>query len=92
MPAGNDHGLIVENATRFNVANVVPVLGKAPEAWKTLTDPDAVFVAGSGREVMRISTLAYQRLRPGGRLVVNVVSIDTIELLRVKGLFGNKLN
>ena len=28
-----------------------PVLGKAPEAWADLPDPDCVFVAGGGREV-----------------------------------------
>ena len=77
-----DYGLIIENAARFKVANVVPVLGKAPEAWEKISDPDAVFVAGSGREVTRISAAAYQRLRAGGRLVVSLVSIDNLAELR----------
>jgi precorrin-6Y C5,15-methyltransferase (decarboxylating) len=77
-----DHGLIRQNAERFRVANVNAVLGRAPEACDELPDPDAVFIAGGGREVTRISEVAFRRLRPGGRLVVNVVSIDHLAELR----------
>jgi precorrin-6Y C5,15-methyltransferase (decarboxylating) len=77
-----DHGLIRQNSERFGVANVTAVLGRAPEACDELPDPDAVFIAGGGREVTRISEVAYRRLRPGGRLVVNVVSIDHLAELR----------
>ncbi len=74
--------LIRENAGRFGVNNVTPVLGKAPEAWSELPDPDAVFLEGSGREVVRIAELAFQRLKPGGRLVANLISIGALEELR----------
>jgi precorrin-6Y C5,15-methyltransferase (decarboxylating) len=77
-----DHGLIKQNAERFAVANVQAILGRAPEACDELPDPDAVFIAGGGREVTRISEYAYKRLRPAGRLVVNVVSIDHLAELR----------
>jgi precorrin-6Y C5,15-methyltransferase (decarboxylating) len=77
-----DHGLIKQNAERFGVANVQAVLGRAPEICDELADPDAVFIAGGGREVTRISEYAYKRLRPAGRLVVNVVSIDHLAELR----------
>ena len=49
-----DHELIVANAKRFGVTNLVPVLGRAPEAWADLPDPDAIFVGGSGRESARL--------------------------------------
>jgi len=55
---------------------LVPVLGRAPDAWASLPDPDAVFVGGTGREISRIVELAYERLRPGGRLVANVADIE----------------
>src|SRR5262245_18508630 len=71
-----EHGLIRDNAERFGVANVQAVLGRAPEVLEELPDPDAVFVAGAGREVTRISDVAFKRLRRGGRLVVNTTSID----------------
>ncbi|MEX2317989.1 MAG: precorrin-6y C5,15-methyltransferase (decarboxylating) subunit CbiE [Pirellulales bacterium] len=77
-----DHGLIRANAERFAVANVIAVLGRAPEACDALPDPDAVFIAGGGREVTRIAEAAYARLRPGGRLVANAVSIDHVAELR----------
>jgi precorrin-6Y C5,15-methyltransferase (decarboxylating) len=77
-----DHGLIRQNTKRFGVANVNAVLGRAPEALGELPDPDAVFIAGGGREVTRITEVAYKRLRPGGRLVVNVVSVDQLAELR----------
>ncbi len=77
-----DHGLIRQNAERFGVANMNAVLGRAPEALVELPDPDAVFIAGGGREVTRITEVAYNRLRPGGRLVVNVVSVDQLAELR----------
>jgi precorrin-6Y C5,15-methyltransferase (decarboxylating) len=79
---GLDHGLIRENAERFGVSNVMAVLGRAPEACDALPDPDAVFIAGGGREVTRIAEAAYKRLRPGGRLVANAVSIDHVSELR----------
>ena len=77
-----DHGLIRENAERFGVANVTAVLGRAPEACDELPDPDCVFIAGGGREVTRISDYAFQRLRRGGRLVVNTTSIDHLAELK----------
>ena len=74
--------LIRENAERFGVANVNAVLGRAPEAFEELPDPDAVFIAGAGREVLRLTEAAYARLRRGGRLVVNTTSIDHLAELR----------
>ncbi len=77
-----DISLIEENAKRFGVANVTPVLGKAPEAWAELPSPDAVFLEGSGREVARIAELAFSRLNANGRLVANVVSIQALSEVR----------
>ncbi|MEX0677299.1 MAG: precorrin-6y C5,15-methyltransferase (decarboxylating) subunit CbiE [Pirellulales bacterium] len=73
-----DHELMIANAERFGVTNLVPVLGRAPDAWKDLPDADAIFVGGSGREISRVVETAYGRLRPGGRLVANVGSIESL--------------
>jgi precorrin-6Y C5,15-methyltransferase (decarboxylating) len=73
-----DHALIRTNAERFGVANLVAVLGRAPEAWQALPDPDAVFVGGSGRDVSRLVELAFARLRPGGRLVATVGALESL--------------
>jgi precorrin-6Y C5,15-methyltransferase (decarboxylating) len=73
-----DHELIIANAERFGVTNLVPVLGRAPDAWKELPDADAIFVGGSGREISKVVELAFGRLRPAGRLVANVGSIESL--------------
>jgi precorrin-6B C5,15-methyltransferase / cobalt-precorrin-6B C5,C15-methyltransferase len=73
-----DHQLITANAERFGLANLVAVLGRAPDAWKDLPDPDSVFVGGSGREISHVVELAFARLRPGGRLVASVGSIESL--------------
>lgn len=73
-----DYALIDQNAERFGCSNIVSVLGRAPDAWEELSAPDAIFVDGSGREVSRILDLAYMRLKPGGRLVANVGSIESL--------------
>lgn len=74
----DDHELIRQNAERFGVKNLVPVLGRAPEAWANLPDPDSIFAGGSGREVSHLCDQAYSRLRAGGRLVANVGSIENL--------------
>ena len=73
-----DYQLIVENAKRFDVDNLKPILGRAPEAWFGLPEPDAVFVGGSGQEVGRLVDASFQRLKSGGRLVVTMRSIENV--------------
>jgi precorrin-6Y C5,15-methyltransferase (decarboxylating) len=74
----DDHALIRENATRFGVSNLHPVLGRAPEAWQSLPDPDAIYVGGSGRDVAMLVEQAWSRLKPGGRLVTACNSIENL--------------
>lgn len=73
-----DHELISANAARFGVSNLQAVLGTAPDVFAGLPDPDAIFVGGTGRTIARIVELAFARLRPGGRLVANVGSIENL--------------
>ncbi len=77
----DDHQLILSNATRFGVTNLDAVLGRAPEAWGNLPNPDSVFVGGSGRTVKRIVELAFERIKPGGRIVASVGSIENLAAL-----------
>jgi len=73
-----DYHLIVANAEQFGVANVKPVFGRAPEVFTGLPSPDAVFVGGNGGEVARLLESSFAALRPGGRLVVNVGTLEMI--------------
>ena len=75
-PEAGDLALIQSNAEAFGVPNVRPIAGRAPEVLAALPDPDAVFVGGTGRQVDAVLKAAFARLGPGGRLAVNVVTID----------------
>lgn len=78
-----DHQLMASNAERFQVGpSLVRILGAAPDAWKDIPDPDAVFVGGTGRAVGQIVALALGRLKVGGRLVVNTGSMDNVLAIR----------
>jgi precorrin-6Y C5,15-methyltransferase (decarboxylating) len=73
-----DHQLIIDNAKRFGVTNLIPVLGRAPEAFNDLPEPDAVFVDGSGRNICNLVERAFGRLRRRGRLVATLAGIDNV--------------
>jgi len=77
-PEPADIALIQANAEAFGVPNVRPVAGRAPEVLASLPEPDAIFVGGTGRQVGPVLTAAFERLGPGGRLAVNVVTIDSL--------------
>jgi len=74
----DDHRLIEENAARFGVANLRAILGRAPEAWADLPAPHCIYVGGSGRAVASLVEQAWDKLRPGGRLVTNCNSIENL--------------
>jgi precorrin-6Y C5,15-methyltransferase (decarboxylating) len=74
----DDHRLILANAERFGVTNLHAVLGRAPEAWAGLPDPDAIYVGGSGRDVAMLVEEAWKRLKTGGRLVTACNSIENL--------------
>ena len=73
-----DYHLMMANAETFGVSNLKPIAGTAPEVFTRLPAPDAIFVGGNGGEVARLLEACFAALRPGGRLVTNV---GTIEML-----------
>jgi len=77
-----DHQLISQNAERFGVSNLTPVLGAAPEAWENLPAPDAIFVGGTGRALKTIVEAAFDKLKSEGRLVATTGSIENVAAVR----------
>ena len=73
-----DYHLIVANAETFGVTNLKPVFGSAPGVFAGLPAPDAVFIGGNGGEVVRLLEASFAELRPGGRLVANVGTLEMI--------------
>jgi precorrin-6Y C5,15-methyltransferase (decarboxylating) len=67
-----------ENALAHGVDNLRVIAGRAPEALEGLDAPDAVFVGGSKGSMRDIIDVAFQRLREGGRLVVNAITLDNV--------------
>jgi len=73
-----DYHLILANAETFGVRNLKPIHGTAPAVFDGLPGPDAIFVGGTGREVARLLETAFTALRPRGRLVVNVATLEML--------------
>jgi precorrin-6Y C5,15-methyltransferase (decarboxylating) len=68
------------NAHSLGVPHFDLRLGNAPDALKDLPTPDAVFIGGgAGRE--GVLDAVWQALPPGGRLVINSVTLETEAVL-----------
>jgi len=69
-------GLIEHNRDALGVPGLQLVRGRAPEALAELPAPDAIFIGGG---VTRAGVLdaCWQRLKPGGRLVANAVTLQS---------------
>ena len=79
-----------ENLLAHAVDNVRVIAGRAPEALAGLEAPDAVFIGGSKGSMEEIIDVVMDRLQPGGRLVVNAITLEnvaeTYQSLRKRGL------
>jgi precorrin-6Y C5,15-methyltransferase (decarboxylating) len=73
-----DFHLIQANIETYSIANVKPIFGRAPDVFESLPAADAIFVGGNGGEVARLLEASYAALRPGGRLVANVGTLEMI--------------
>jgi precorrin-6Y C5,15-methyltransferase (decarboxylating) len=68
------------NAHSLGVPHFDLRLGTAPDALKELPTPDAVFVGG-GASREGVLDAVWQALPPGGRLVINSVTLETEAIL-----------
>lgn len=71
---------IVRNARRLGVPGLEVMTGPAPEALAGLPAPDAIFVGG-GTTRDGVIDACLAALRPGGRLVVHGVTLETEQIL-----------
>ncbi|GEO24659.1 precorrin-6Y C5,15-methyltransferase [Alicyclobacillus acidoterrestris] len=78
-----------ENQVKFRT-DFVAVHAKAPDGLERFPDPDAVFIGGSGGELGELLHICANRLRAGGRIVVNAATIENLyeayQTLRELGL------
>ena len=83
--------LIAENAAMLGVPELEIVAGEAPAALVDLPTPDAVFLDG-GTGAPGVFEIAHNRLRPGGRLVANAVTVaGETRLAAWHGAYGGRL-
>jgi precorrin-6Y C5,15-methyltransferase (decarboxylating) len=66
------------NARRLRASNYSLFEGQAPAGIHAWPDPDAVFIGGSGGALDEIIEVVHARLRPGGRLVLNLIALENL--------------
>lgn len=70
--------LICENCKRFGVTNIEVIAGEAPAAIKKIPLIDRVVIGGSGRNLRDIIVAVNDILKPGGRIVLNGILLETV--------------
>jgi len=73
-----DFAIAGQNHAAFGISNYSLFHGKAPEGLDAWPDPDAVFIGGSGGELAGLIAMIASRLRPGGHLVMNFVTLENL--------------
>ncbi|MEI6127664.1 MAG: precorrin-6y C5,15-methyltransferase (decarboxylating) subunit CbiE [Pseudomonadota bacterium] len=69
---------LLQNIRRFKAFTVEPVFAQAPDVLKDLPAPQSVFIGGTGGELQAIATRVKDVLSPAGHVVVNCVTMDTL--------------
>jgi precorrin-6Y C5,15-methyltransferase (decarboxylating) len=67
-----------ENILKHGADNVRLIAGEAPAALEGLDHPDAVFIGGSKGKLDALIHIIWERLNPGGRLVINAVTMENV--------------
>lgn len=70
------HALIQQNCQRFQVSSVVALHGCAPAILEGLPAPDRVFIGGSGANLEAILTFTAAVLKPGGRILLALATLE----------------
>lgn len=81
--------LIKRNVEKFSVGNVEIICAAAPEGLDVLPELDAAIIGGSGGQLEKILDVLGDKLKIGGRLVLNSITIQTtaaaLEYFRTRG-------
>lgn len=79
------------NALAFGVPGLSVVVGPAPGALADLEPPDAIFIGGGSGDAGVVDA-CMAALKPGGRLVINAVTLETrSDLVALCGAHGGDL-
>jgi len=67
----------LQNQRKFRT-DLTAIHGKAPQGLETFPDPDAIFIGGTGGEMVELIQTCCQRLKEGGRIVLNAATIENL--------------
>lgn len=71
--------LLHKNIEHFGLQDKVEVIAtEAPKGLDVLPECDVVFIGGSGKHMFDILDIIDEKLKVGGRIVVNAITIQTI--------------
>ncbi len=70
--------LTQKNLAKFQITNAELILGDAKEKIGALPMADAIFIGGTGGDTKDIVKLCNQKLKPGARIVIGVILIETL--------------
>ena len=70
--------LTKKNLDKFGVTNVTTILGDAKEKILELPQADAIFIGGTGGDTKEILELCNSKIKPGGRIVIGIILIETL--------------
>lgn len=74
-----DVAIIKKNLRKFQAPNVEVAHTFAPDGLDELPAPTTVFIGGSGGRMAEILDLVCRRLKPGGRIVINIIALENLE-------------
>lgn len=67
----------LQNQRKFRT-DLTAIHGKAPQGLETFPDPDAVFIGGTGGEMVDLINTCCNRLKKDGRIVLNAATIENL--------------
>lgn len=67
-----------KNLDKFGISNVEIILDDAKQKIPSLPMADAIFIGGTGGDTKDIVNLCYDKLKPGARIVVGIILIETL--------------
>ncbi len=83
---------LAHNAATLGVPNLQIIAGQAPAALHDLPLPDAIFIGG-GLTIPDVFEKCWSRLKIGGRLVANAVTVETEQrIFQLQNQYGGNLS
>ena len=74
----NATDLTKKNLGKFGITTAEIILADAKQKISELPPADAIFVGGTGGDTKDIITLCNSKLKPGARIVIGVILIETL--------------